>query len=182
MRHTEWQEDDVAGRGVDAPIVDHEAGRALEHDELLILATVHMQWRGRPARRVPLPHPGVPLRLLGGQLDRDPAAGDPPASALPSPAARCKALLDSINRSSHSGDTSACVLLLRHGAVKHPVFARSNNGPDRRPASPFADDDADVWDSSAHFVDFTLRVLDKLDVIEPYDGPGDYHPSRDQQR
>jgi hypothetical protein len=37
-------------------------------------------------------------------------------------------------------------------------------------------DDADVWDSSAHFVEFTLRVLDKLDIIEPYEGPGDYHP------
>lgn len=41
-------------------------------------------------------------------------------------------------------------------------------------------DDADVWDSSAHFADFTLRVLDQLDIIEPYDGPGDYHPSREQ--
>jgi hypothetical protein len=40
-------------------------------------------------------------------------------------------------------------------------------------------DDADIWDSSAHFVDFALRVLDKLNVIEPYDGPGDYHPSRE---
>jgi hypothetical protein len=42
VRHAEWQEDDVAGRGVDAPIVDHEAGRALQHDELLVLATVHV--------------------------------------------------------------------------------------------------------------------------------------------
>jgi hypothetical protein len=40
-------------------------------------------------------------------------------------------------------------------------------------------DDADIWDSSAHFVEFTLRVLDKLKVVEPYDGPGDYHPSRE---
>jgi hypothetical protein len=40
-------------------------------------------------------------------------------------------------------------------------------------------DDADVWDSSAHFVEFSLRVLDWLGVIEPYDGPGDYHPSRE---
>ena len=39
-------------------------------------------------------------------------------------------------------------------------------------------DDADVWDSSAHLVEFALRVLDKLDVVEPYDGPGEYHPSR----
>lgn len=39
-------------------------------------------------------------------------------------------------------------------------------------------DDADVWDSSAHLVDFTLRVLDRLQLIEPYDGPGEYHPSR----
>jgi len=43
-------------------------------------------------------------------------------------------------------------------------------------------DDADVWDSSAHYVDFALRVLDKLGVIEAYDGPGDCHPSRARPR
>lgn len=43
-------------------------------------------------------------------------------------------------------------------------------------------DDADIWDSSAHFVDFALRVLDRLKIIEPYDGPGDYHPSREASR
>ena len=37
-------------------------------------------------------------------------------------------------------------------------------------------DDADVWDSPAHFADFSLRVLDKLDVVEPYDGPGGVPP------
>jgi len=34
-------------------------------------------------------------------------------------------------------------------------------------------DDADVWDSSVHFADFALQVLDRLGVVEPYDGPGD---------
>jgi hypothetical protein len=34
-------------------------------------------------------------------------------------------------------------------------------------------DDADIWDSSVHFADFALRVLDKLGVVAPYDGPGD---------
>jgi hypothetical protein len=37
-------------------------------------------------------------------------------------------------------------------------------------------DDADVWDSSAHFADFTLQVLDRLGVIEPYAGPGSLRP------
>jgi hypothetical protein len=37
-------------------------------------------------------------------------------------------------------------------------------------------DDADLWDSSAHFADFALQVLDRLGVVEPYDGPGDYRP------
>ena len=36
-------------------------------------------------------------------------------------------------------------------------------------------DDADVPDSTAWMLDFALRVLDKLGVVEPYDGPGDYH-------
>ena len=39
-------------------------------------------------------------------------------------------------------------------------------------------DDADIWDSSARFVDFAPRVLDKLELIDPYTGPGNYHPSR----
>jgi hypothetical protein len=38
-------------------------------------------------------------------------------------------------------------------------------------------DDADVWDSSAHFADFALQVLDRLDLIEPYDGPGEFRQS-----
>jgi hypothetical protein len=37
-------------------------------------------------------------------------------------------------------------------------------------------DDADVWDSSVHFADFALQVLDRLGVVEPYDGPGDLRP------
>jgi hypothetical protein len=40
-------------------------------------------------------------------------------------------------------------------------------------------DDADIWDSSAHLVEFALRVLDTLELIEPYEGPGAYHPSRE---
>jgi hypothetical protein len=36
-------------------------------------------------------------------------------------------------------------------------------------------DDAHVPDSTAWMLDFTLRVLDKLGVVEPYDGPGNYH-------
>jgi hypothetical protein len=32
-------------------------------------------------------------------------------------------------------------------------------------------DDADVWDSSAHFANFALQVLDRLGVVEPHDGP-----------
>jgi hypothetical protein len=39
-------------------------------------------------------------------------------------------------------------------------------------------DDADMPDSSALMAD-ALRVLDKLAVIAPYEGPGDYHPSRE---
>jgi hypothetical protein len=35
-------------------------------------------------------------------------------------------------------------------------------------------DDADIWDSSAHFADFALRVLDRLGVVEPYGGPGEF--------
>ena len=35
-------------------------------------------------------------------------------------------------------------------------------------------DDADIWDSSVHFADFALQVLDRLGVIEPYDGPGEF--------
>jgi len=37
-------------------------------------------------------------------------------------------------------------------------------------------DDADVWDSSVHFADFALQVLDRLGVVDPYDGPGDFRP------
>ena len=39
-------------------------------------------------------------------------------------------------------------------------------------------DDADLPDSTAWMLDFALRVLDTLEVVEPYDGPGDYHWSR----
>jgi hypothetical protein len=38
-------------------------------------------------------------------------------------------------------------------------------------------DDADIWDSSVHFADFALRVLDRLGVVEPYDGPGEFRPN-----
>ena len=35
-------------------------------------------------------------------------------------------------------------------------------------------DDADVGgDSTVHFADFALQVLDRLGVVDPYDGPGD---------
>lgn len=37
-------------------------------------------------------------------------------------------------------------------------------------------DDSDVWDSSVHFADFALQVLDRLGVVEPYEGPGDLRP------
>jgi hypothetical protein len=37
-------------------------------------------------------------------------------------------------------------------------------------------DDADVWDSSVHFADFALQVLDRLGVVEPYAGPGQLRP------
>lgn len=41
-------------------------------------------------------------------------------------------------------------------------------------------DDSDVWDSSVHFADFALQVLDRLGVVEPYDGPGEFRrPSPD---
>ena len=40
-------------------------------------------------------------------------------------------------------------------------------------------DDADVWDSSAHFADFALQVLDRLGVVDPYSGPGMLRPHRD---
>lgn len=36
-------------------------------------------------------------------------------------------------------------------------------------------DDADVPDSTAWMLDFALRVMDKLELVEPYDGPGDCH-------
>jgi hypothetical protein len=38
-------------------------------------------------------------------------------------------------------------------------------------------DDADIWDSSVHFADFALRVLDRLGVVDPYDGPGEFRPN-----
>ena len=35
-------------------------------------------------------------------------------------------------------------------------------------------DDADIGgDSTVHFADFTLQVLDRLGFVDPYDGPGD---------
>jgi hypothetical protein len=37
-------------------------------------------------------------------------------------------------------------------------------------------DDADVWDSSVHFADFALQVLDRLEVVEPYRGRGQLRP------
>jgi hypothetical protein len=36
-------------------------------------------------------------------------------------------------------------------------------------------DDADLPDSTAWMLDFALRVLDKLNVVEPYGGPGEHH-------
>ena len=33
--------------------------------------------------------------------------------------------------------------------------------------------DADIPDPTAHLADFALQVLDRLGVVEPYDGPGD---------
>jgi hypothetical protein len=38
-------------------------------------------------------------------------------------------------------------------------------------------DDSDIWDSSVHFADFALQVLDRLGVVEPYDGPGEFRPN-----
>jgi len=38
-------------------------------------------------------------------------------------------------------------------------------------------DDADVWDPSVHFADFALQVLDRLNLIERYDGPGEFRQS-----
>jgi hypothetical protein len=35
-------------------------------------------------------------------------------------------------------------------------------------------DDADIPDPTAHFADFALQVLDRLGVVEPYDGPGEF--------
>ena len=40
---------------------------------------------------------------------------------------------------------------------------------------PMAVDDADLPDSTAWMLDFALRVLDKLEVVRPYDGPGECH-------
>lgn len=37
-------------------------------------------------------------------------------------------------------------------------------------------DDADAWDSSVHFADFSLQVLDRLGVVEAYSGPGEFRP------
>jgi hypothetical protein len=34
-------------------------------------------------------------------------------------------------------------------------------------------DDADVSDSTVHFADFALQVLDRLGAVDPYEGPGD---------
>src|SRR3954462_13370483 len=42
-------------------------------------------------------------------------------------------------------------------------------------------DDADVWDSSAHFADFALRVLDHLELVEPYRGPGELRPRHESR-
>ena len=33
--------------------------------------------------------------------------------------------------------------------------------------------DADIGDSTVHFADFALQVLDRLDVVDPYTGPGE---------
>jgi hypothetical protein len=38
-------------------------------------------------------------------------------------------------------------------------------------------DDSGIWDSSVHFADFALQVLDRLGVVEPYDGPGEFRPN-----
>ena len=35
-------------------------------------------------------------------------------------------------------------------------------------------DDSDIWDSSVHFAHFALQVLDRLGVVEPYDGPANF--------
>ena len=35
-------------------------------------------------------------------------------------------------------------------------------------------DDADMWDFSTLDADFTLRALDKLGAVAPYDGSGEY--------
>ena len=40
-------------------------------------------------------------------------------------------------------------------------------------------DDADVWDSSVHFADFALQVLDRLEVVDPYAGPGGLRARRE---
>ncbi len=37
-------------------------------------------------------------------------------------------------------------------------------------------DDADVSDSTVHFADFALQVLDRLGVVDPYEGHGDFRP------
>lgn len=35
-------------------------------------------------------------------------------------------------------------------------------------------DDADIPDPTAHLADFALQVLDRLGVVEPYNGPGEF--------
>lgn len=39
-------------------------------------------------------------------------------------------------------------------------------------------DDSDLSDSTVHFADFALQVLDRLGVVDPYDGPGDLRAPR----
>jgi hypothetical protein len=38
--------------------------------------------------------------------------------------------------------------------------------------------DADIGDSTVHFADFALQVLDRLGVVDPYTGPGELRAAR----
>ena len=60
-------------------------------------------------------------------------------------------------------------------AVLHDWFSELGWTPElvAETEQRIAVDDADVWDPSVAYVDFALRVLDRLSVVSPYEGPGD---------
>ena len=77
MRNTAGKGDRRSGREPLGAIADADEDLAVEHDDLLVLALVDVQWQVNAVRLLGLPHADAAAALAGIDVDDDPDAGEP---------------------------------------------------------------------------------------------------------